>query len=158
MIIYTDGSAHPNPGPGGYGVVVMDDNNKLIECYSHQEAPTTNNIMELKAVLFSFLRYGRAVANCNSNEIPIVYSDSNYVVQTFNNWMFGWAKKGWLKSDNRPPENLELIQAYYNHYQKGFRINLQKVKGHQGILGNVIADKLATETLTTQEVYRLYGG
>ena len=122
MIIYTDGSAHPNPGPGGFGVIVLDNDEKIQYIYNKQfeKEKVTNNQMELKAILYAFLNYG---VNINTNEftnnIPIVYSDSNYCVQTFNSWMFSWANNGWVKSDKKTPENLDLIKAYYNWYQKG---------------------------------------
>ena len=150
MIIYTDGSAHPNPGPGGFGVIVLDNDEKIQYTYNKQfeKEKVTNNQMELKAILYAFLNYG---VNINTNEftnnIPIVYSDSNYCVQTFNSWMFNWANNGWVKSDKKTPENLDLIQAYYEWYQKGYRIDLRKVKGHAGHKWNEMADKLATGTL-----------
>lgn len=160
MIIYTDGSAHPNPGPGGFGVIVLDDNEKLLYNYNKQfKSKVTNNEMELKAILYSFLNYGVNIYN-NSNfniEIPIVYSDSNYCVQTFNEWMFNWANNGWIKSDKKQPENLDLIQAYYDWYQKGYRIDLRKVKGHSGNKWNEVADQLATGKITPEEVYKIYG-
>lgn len=151
MVIFTDGSAHPNPGPGGYGVVIYDDNNNLIDCYTHQENYTTNNIQEIKAVLYVMLNYGKHY------NTPIVYCDSSYVVNTMTQWMFSWANKGWIKSDNKPPENLDLIKEYYNLYNQGYRINLQKVKGHNNILGNELADMLATNRITTEEVIKKYG-
>ena len=150
MIIYTDGSAHPNPGPGGYGVVVLDNNENLLYNYSRQykREEVTNNEMEIKAILYSFLNYGININNpllgFNNCDIPIVYSDSNYCVQTFNNWMFSWAKNNWIKSDKKQPENLELIKAYYDWYQKGYRIDLRKVKGHSNNEWNQMADDLAT--------------
>lgn len=150
MIIYTDGSAHPNPGPGGYGVVVLDNNENLLYNYSRQykREEVTNNEMEIKAILYSFLNYGININNSllgfNNCDIPIVYSDSNYCVQTFNNWMFSWAKNNWIKSDKKQPENLELIKAYYDWYQKGYRIDLRKVKGHSNNEWNQMADDLAT--------------
>ena len=146
MIIYTDGSAHPNPGPGGFGVVVLDNNENLLYTYSKQfEGKVTNNEMELKAILYAYFSHGVKV-NLNdwNMNIPIVYSDSNYCVQTFNDWMFKWAQNGWIKSDKKVPENLDLIQAYYDWYQKGYRIDLRKVKGHAGHEWNEMADGLAT--------------
>ena len=157
MIIYTDGSAHPNPGPGGFGVVVYDNNN-LVDCYQHFEENTTNNRQEIKAILYAFLNYG---INTNvplfgfSSDIPTVYSDSNYCVNTFNSWMFSWAKNGWIKSDKKIPENLDLIQAYYDWYQKGYRINLQKVSGHRGIEGNELADKLARNLIKSKDLIKV---
>ena len=145
MIIYTDGSAHPNPGPGGFGVVVLDNNENLWYTYSKQFAgKVTNNEMELKAILYAFLNHGVKEENDWNNNIPIVYSDSNYCVQTFNDWMFRWARNNWIKSDKKIPENLDLIQAYYEWYQKGYRIDLRKVKGHVGQKWNEMADGLAT--------------
>ena len=156
MIIYTDGSAHPNPGPGGFGVVVLDNNENLLYTYSKQCAsPVTNNEMELKAILYTFLNYGININDWNIN-VPIVYSDSNYCVQTFNDWMFKWANNNWIKSDKKVPENLELIQTYYNWYQKGYRIDLRKIKGHNGHLGNELADKLATGEIKTFEEAEIF--
>lgn len=151
MIIFTDGSAHPNPGPGGYGVIVYDDNNKLIEVYSKQytDIKVTNNEMELKGILYIMIHYGKYN--------PTVYSDSAYSINTLTNWMFSWARNGWIKSDKKTPENLELIKAYYDLYQKGYRINLQKVKGHNNVNGNEIVDKLATGKISAEEVYNKYG-
>lgn len=162
MIIYTDGSAHPNPGPGGFGVIVLDNDEKLLYNYNRQfKNKVTNNEMELKAILYSFLNYGININNplygFNNYDIPIVYSDSNYCVQTFNEWMFNWARNGWIKSDKNIPENLDLIQAYYDWYQKGYRIDLRKVKGHAGNKWNEIADQLATGKITSEEVTKIYG-
>ena len=161
MIIYTDGSAHPNPGPGGFGVIVLDNDEKLLYNYNRQfKNKVTNNEMELKAILYSFLNYGININNplygFNNYDIPIVYSDSNYCVQTFNEWMFNWARNGWIKSDKNIPENLDLIQAYYNWYQKGYRIDLRKVKGHAGNRGNELVDKLAKGEINTFEEAKMF--
>ena len=110
--------------------------------------------MELKAILYAFLNYG---VDKNSFQYPIIYSDSAYAVNTFNQWMFNWASKGWVKSDKKVPENLEIIQAYYNWYQSGKRIELRKVAGHQGNYWNEIADKLATGKMTPKEVEIMCG-
>ena len=58
--------------------------------------------------------------------------------------MYGWANNGWRKGDKKIPENLDLIQAYYNLVKKGYRIDLRKVAGHSGIKGNELADMIAT--------------
>ena len=157
MIIYTDGSAHPNPGPGGFGVIVLDNDEKIQYIYNKQfeKEKVTNNQMELKAILYAFLNYGVNIdTNEFTNNIPIVYSDSNYCVQTFNSWMFSWANNGWIKSDKKTPENLDLIKAYYNWYQKGYRIDLRKVKGHNGVKWNELADLLATGKISLEEAMK----
>lgn len=164
MIIYTDGSCLGNGkavNSGGFGVVVLDNDEKLIYNYNKRCENTTNNREELKAILYSFLNYGVNINNpllgFNNYDIPIVYSDSNYCVQTFNEWMFNWARNGWVKSDKKIPENLDLIQAYYDWYQKGYRIDLRKVKGHAGNKWNELADQLATGKISPEEVTKIYG-
>ena len=142
MTFYTDGSAHPNPGPGGYGIVGIEDEKVTFVRSQQYKDPVTNNEMELKAILYVMLNFG---VKCDDwGQPPIVYSDSAYCVNTFNEWMFNWARKGWIKSDKKIPENLDLIQAYYNWYQKGYRIDLRKIKGHVGHKWNEMADDLAT--------------
>ena len=157
LICYTDGSCLKNgslENSGGFGVVVTDNDQTLLFCYSKQSNNTTNNAEEIKAIVYAMLKYG-----VKSNEwgtIPIVYSDSAYCVNTFNTWMFNWANNNWKKSDKKAPENLELIQAYYEHYQKGYRIDLRKCPGHDGILGNEIADKLATGKTDEEGAFKLW--
>ena len=138
MICYTDGSCLGNPGPGGFGVVVLDNNENLITTYSEQYDYTTNNRMELSAILWAFLKYG------STNNKLIIYSDSAYCVNTLTNWMFSWEKNNWKKSNNKTPENLDLIQPFFNYLQLGYNIELRKVKGHAENKWNNMADQLAT--------------
>jgi ribonuclease HI len=72
--------------------------------------------------------------------------------------MFGWARNDWLKSDNKPPENLDLIKAYYNFLEIGYQIDLRKIKGHNGHEWNELADQLATGSLCSEYVERKYNG
>lgn len=158
MTFYTDGSCLKNGSvnaTGGYGVVGVDDNNQLQFVRSRSCIGTTNNREELKAILYVMLNYG--VKNGEWSQPPIVYSDSAYCVNTFNQWMFNWANNNWVKSDKKTPENLDLIQAYYEWYQKGFRIELRKIKGHAGYEWNELADQLATGYITEEEAYSTYG-
>ena len=146
MIIYTDGSCLGNgksENSGGFGIVVLDNNENLLYTYNKRNENTTNNREEIRAILYSFLNYG-IIPFFGYEEIPIVYSDSNYCVQTFNTWMFNWANNNWIKSDKKQPENLDLIKAYYDWYKKGYRIDLRKVKGHSDNKWNQMADGLAT--------------
>lgn len=152
MIVYVDGSCNGNGkavNSGGFGMVVLDNDENLVYTYSKRCENTTNNREELKAILYTMLNYG---VNTNKYEFsqiepPIVYSDSAYCVNTFNDWMFRWASNNWIKSDGNSPENLDLIQAYYEFYNKGYRIDLRKIKGHAGHKWNEMADKLATGVL-----------
>ena len=77
MKIYTDGSDHPNPGPGGFGIVVFDDDHNYLQSLSEQVPYTTNNEMELKAILFALKIFG-AQANQDFIQPPTVYTDSAY--------------------------------------------------------------------------------
>lgn len=160
MIYYTDGSCTGNGkliNEGGFGIVVLDNNENLISAYSKRNQNTTNNREEIRAILYVMLKAGAHVSSNDWTEIPVVYSDSAYCVNTFNDWMFRWAQNNWIKSDKKVPENLDLIQAYYEHYQKGYRIDLRKVQGHAGNVWNELADKLATGKITTEEAINIYG-
>jgi ribonuclease HI len=140
MIIYTDGACSGNGSAnavGGFGVIVLDDNENLITTHHEQVQNTTNNRMELSAILWTMIKYGK------ERPAPTVYSDSAYCVNTLTSWMYGWAKRGWVKSDNKEPENLDLIQAFYKLTQQGYTIDLRKCHGHSGDYWNEQADKLA---------------
>ena len=154
MKIYTDGSAHPNPGPGGFGVVVFDDDCNYLKSLSEQVSYTTNNEMELKAILFALKIFG-AQANQDFIQPPTVYTDSAYAYNIYTNWMYNWAKNDWLKSDGKKPENLEIIKDYFNE-SKNKIIDLRKIAGHSNILGNELADKLATGKLYPADLQERY--
>ena len=153
MKIFTDGSAYPNPGPGGFGVVVYDEE-KIIDCYAEREEETTNNRMELKAILYALKHYG---VNINDNgfvTIPLVYSDSSYAVNSFLSWRLAWEMNGWKRSGGKEVENLDLIQEYTNLFNQGLRIDLRKIKGHFGINGNELADALASGRKKVEDVLK----
>ena len=140
MIIYTDGACSGNGSAtarGGFGVVVLDDNEQLITTYRKHSDNTTNNREELRAILYTLLTYGK------SKPCPIVYSDSAYAVNTLTSWMWSWANQGWVKGDNKTPENLDLIKTFYDYWCKGYRIDLRKCRGHAGNQWNETADRLA---------------
>lgn len=140
MIIYTDGACSSNGSAnavGGFGVIVLDDNENYLTSYHEQVKGTTNNRMELSAILWAMIKYGKELP------CPTVYSDSAYCVNTLTSWCWSWQKRGWLKSDNKEPENLDLIQAYCKLYEQGYRIELRKCRGHAGDYWNEQVDKLA---------------
>ena len=138
-IYYTDGSCRGNPGPGGWGVVSLDKD-VIKEFYSGTENYTTNNRMELTAILFV-----TRIAAENPHTNYIIYSDSAYCVNAINNWMRGWAANGWKNSKNRTIENEDLIKLLWSYFSKPFfNVEVRKVVGHGNILGNELADRLAT--------------
>ena len=157
MTFYTDGSCVGNGkanAKGGYGVVGINDEGLLSFVRANRAENTTTNREELKAILYVMLNFG--VKCDDQGQPPIVYSDSAYCVNTFNEWMFNWARKGWIKSDKKIPENLDLIQAYYDWYKEGYRIDLRKIKGHNRHEWNELADQLATGYISEEEAYASY--
>lgn len=141
MVFYTDGSCSNNgnfPNKGGFSVVYVDETTgEIVKQYHKSCENTTNNREELKAILYVFFNYGK--------QNPIVYSDSAYCINTLSNWIHSWAKNGWVKSNKKPPENLDLLKPFYDYYNKGYRIQFQKVAGHSGNKFNELADTLAKQ-------------
>lgn len=146
MIIYTDGSARPtNPGPGGFSLIVLDDDENIITAYTkHYDIPVTNNQMEMYAILYALIKFG--------DQNPVVYSDSSYAINTFDSWRFAWEQNGWLKKDGKIPENLNVIQTYKHFWDDGNRIQLRKIKGHTGNRWNELADKLANQSISLSDL------
>lgn len=139
--IYCDGSSRGNPGAGGWGVVVMTPDEQSILFLEHDtDGYTTNNKMELKALLCAL-----GYAESNPNDYFIIYSDSAYAVNSFNKWLDGWAANGWRNSKKKEVENIELMKALYTYRLRDFfNAEVRHCDGHSGILGNEIADALAT--------------
>ncbi|MDG1437065.1 MAG: ribonuclease HI [Rickettsiaceae bacterium] len=133
--IYTDGACSGNPGPGGWGaLLIFKDNRK--EIWGHQ-LETTNNQMEIQAAISALqaLKTPCAVA---------IYTDSKYVQQGITQWIHSWQKNNWRKSDNKPVKNAELWKNL-QHEIKKHDIIWNWVKGHAQNKGNIIADGLAVE-------------
>lgn len=149
MIIYTDGSCIGDRS-GGFGVVVLNDREEIQELYSEQIDETTNNREELKAIIYAARHFGKTMFDFEEYEVPIVYSDSAYCVNTLTNWMYGWEERGWLKADNKVPENLDLIKEYFE-LSKISKIDLRKCAGHSGNKWNDLADALATNRIGKKE-------
>ena len=142
--LYVDGSCSGNGEEenfGGMGIVLVK-NGTLIKEYSIKDFNTTNNRTEMKAVIYA-INIAKILNKNNPQEI-IIYSDSMYVVQTVNQWMFNWASKGWKKADNKEPENLDLVKTLYQLMQFERAIKVKKIKGHNGHEFNEMADNLAT--------------
>ena len=140
MIFYVDGACSGNGtdnSSGAFGVVGINDKDQMFYWFYDPTKDTTNNREELKAILHVMRHFGM------EDEVPIVYSDSAYSVNTYNDWMFKWSQNNWKKADGNTPENLDLIREYYRLYQQGYRIDLQKIKGHAGNKWNEFVDKLA---------------
>jgi ribonuclease HI len=134
VTIYTDGACSGNPGPGGWGAILMlGENRKEISGGSEN---TTNNIMELTAVIEALKILKRP---CKVN----IYSDSAYVVNAFlQKWIYGWMKKGWKTAGGDPVKNKELWQELYS-LTKTHDVTFIKVKGHADNEFNNRCDEMA---------------
>ena len=139
--IYTDGAARGNPdGPGGYGSVLeyVDTKGELhVKEISQGYVRTTNNRMELMAVIAGLEALNRP---CTVG----VYSDSQYVVNAFNqHWVDGWIKKGWKRGKNEPVKNVDLWKRLLDAKSR-HSVTFHWVKGHDGHPQNERCDELAT--------------
>lgn len=135
--IFTDGACSGNPGPGGWGFVWVE-NNQIIQEKSGFNPDTTNNRMEFTALIHALeVSIGKEVT---------IYSDSNLGVKTYNEWMEGWAKKGW-KRKTGPIANLDLVQKLYELKPQCPEVKIQWIKAHVGHRWNEYADGLATREL-----------
>ena len=134
VILYTDGACSGNPGPGGWGSILMlGENRKEI---SGGSPNTTNNIMELTAVIEGLKILKRP---CKVQ----VFSDSAYVVNGFiQKWIYGWMKNNWKNSSGEPVKNKELWQELYS-LTKIHDVTFNKVKGHSTDEFNNRCDELA---------------
>lgn len=137
ITVYTDGACKGNPGPGGWGVLLQHGENEKVLCGG--EAKTTNNRMELMAVIEAFKAIKRPC------EIDW-YLDSQYVRQGITEWMAGWKQKKWRTANGKPVKNQDLWQTLDRVMMENtHRINWHWVKGHSGNEGNDRADALANQ-------------
>ncbi len=131
--IWTDGACSGNPGPGGWGaVLVYGATEKEL---SGAEPETTNNRMELMA----------AIAALNALKRPchvVLHTDSQYVKGGITGWIFGWKKNGWRTADKKPVKNTDLWQALDEAIAR-HEVEWRWVKGHAGNANNERADELA---------------
>jgi ribonuclease HI len=133
--VFTDGGASPNPGPGGWGVVYVEDG-EIKEQLHGQHKDTTNNRMELTALI-------EAMKMLPEEAEVTVYSDSDLCVKTITQWAPNWRKRGW-KRKGGPIKNLELVQELLALYEKHPNLTLKWIKAHDGSRWNEYADSLAT--------------
>jgi len=137
ITIYTDGACKGNPGPGGWGVLIMQASTKVELHGGHPQ--TTNNRMEMQAVIEALT----ALSSMAPTTVAL-YLDSQYVRQGITSWLAGWKRKGWRTADGSPVKNIELWQALDALVLASkHKIDWRWVKGHAGDPGNERADALA---------------
>jgi len=133
IIIYTDGACSGNPGPGGWGAILVHGENR--KELSGGEPETTNNRMELQADIEAL---GALKRPCK----VAVYTDSVYVRDGITKWIQGWQRNGWRTAAKKPVKNVELWQALQAALQQ-HDVDWHWVKGHAGHPENERADELA---------------
>ncbi len=132
-IIYTDGSSSGNPGPGGWGAVVRQ-NDLIIEVGGGEEE-TTNNRMEMTAAI-------EALKVIQNNNETIIYTDSQYLINGITKWVFGWQKNNWQTKEKKDVLNKDLWLQLTELVQ-GKKIQWVAVKGHSSIALNNRVDEIA---------------
>ena len=143
IIIYTDGGCRGNPGLGAWASILISEKHALRLEIGESEEMTTNNKMEMKAVI-------KALERLKKSHNIKVYSDSAYLVNGMNEWIYSWQKNNWIKSDKKPVENKEywikLIELSKKH-----NIEFIKVKGHSGNQENDRADEIVNILMDEHE-------
>ena len=137
---YTDGACSGNPGPGGWGVFLVAENNagEVVkeETLYGKNKETTNQIMELTAAI-------NALESLKRKNVHItIFTDSKYVIDGITKWIFGWLKNNWSTASKKPVANRFLWKELYD-LTKNQNVEWVWVKGHAGVLGNEKADSLA---------------
>ena len=139
--IFTDGACKGNPGPGGWGVLLRKGKHE--KELSGSEPDTTNNRMEMRAVIEGL---NALIEPC---EVEL-YTDSKYVVDGITKWVHGWKKRGWISASKKPVRNEDLwhdlIAAELRH-----KVNWHWVRGHNGHAENERVDKLASDAAERQQ-------
>lgn len=153
ILIFTDGACSGNPGPGGYGTVIVYPKGRVKEL-GGGALDTTNNRMEMMAVIKGL----NEVAS--SKEDVLILTDSTYVIKGMTQWIFGWMKKGWKNSAGKEVSNkdlwLQLDQAV-SKQKKTSKVSWGYVRGHQGIPGNERCDEIGV-AFSKKTFVKLYDG
>ncbi len=150
--IFSDGSSRGNPGPGGWGaIVVLNENDKnfqdpifnipketrVIEL-GGRENNTTNNRMELTGALEAV-----RLAESLGSRHALVHTDSSYVVNSLTKWIHGWVKNDWQTKDGKSISNRDLMECFYDMFSL-IKIEFKQIAGHSGVAGNERCDEIAT--------------
>ena len=133
--IFTDGSCTPNPGPGGWGVVAVRDG-KVLWYDRGEERETTNNRMELSAIVFALRRIGE-------DEGGIIFTDSNLCVRTLTEWAPRWERNNWTRAQGEQIKNLDLVQEALTLARARPGVEFKWLRAHAGSTWNEYADILA---------------
>ncbi|WP_315900071.1 ribonuclease H family protein [Ferrimonas balearica] len=147
-VIYADGACDPNPGQAGTGLALYRDGTLSELWYGLYTPQGTNNTAELNGLNQALMLAQQGVDQGRS---VTVLCDSQYAINCVSQWAAGWARQGWTRKGD-PIKNLALIQAGYALWQPlADKITLAHVKGHAGIEGNELADRMSVHAVDQQE-------
>lgn len=132
--IYTDGACNPNPGKGAWAFIILDENGEVVHTSADSEEDTTNNRMEYQALL-------NALTHVEPTDEVEAFSDSQLLVNTWNQWMHSWEAKGWKKKSG-PISNLDLVQELASIKKRLPKVKLSWVRGHNGDKWNESVDEM----------------
>ncbi|HIP41717.1 MAG TPA: ribonuclease HI [Campylobacterales bacterium] len=151
MAIYCDGACKGNPGKAGSGLAIYRGTGKPTLLYGEYEGRGTNNTAELNALYKALLIALEEPLNVT------IYCDSKYSIDSVSNWAYGWKKKGWTKKSGEI-KNLEIIKVAHELYDKlKDKVVLKHVKGHSGVEGNELADRMAVYAIVSKsDGYKRY--
>ena len=138
IVIYTDGACSGNPGPGGWGTIVILPEGEVREL-GGKLAPTTNNQMEILATI-------KGIEAITDREEPVVvFTDSTYVIRGITQWIWGWRSKGWKNAEGQEVQNRDLWERLSRAVaqKKGGKIDWKYIRGHTGNPGNERCDEIA---------------
>jgi ribonuclease HI len=157
-LVFADGACSGNPGPGGWGAIIVTPGGEVTELGGH-EPGTTNNRMELTAV-------GKALRHLERTPGPVnIYTDSTYVIQGITQWVFGWSRRGWKTAEGKEVANaiyFKRLMALLAERKKAFpaeaaQVAWHYVRGHVGVPGNERVDEIAVAFSKGRSV-KLYSG
>ncbi|WP_163560977.1 ribonuclease H family protein [Halomonas sp. NO4] len=155
--IFCDGACEPNPGPAGSGLALYRGGTLSALHYGLYTPEGTNNTAELLALHEALKLAHKAIA---AGESVRIRADSNYAIQCISTWAYGWKKRGWRRANGDPVKNPEIIASAHELFRTiADRVELAHVRGHAGIEGNELADRMAMLAATEcQAEFVAYAG
>lgn len=153
ITIYCDGACKGNPGKSGSGLAIYHGKSKPTLIYGKYKEMGTNNTAELNALYKALLISSQMPTLLNF----IIYCDSKYSIDCVSKWAYGWKSRGWIKKGGEI-KNLEIIKLAHELYDTlKDRVDLKYVKGHSGVEGNELADRMAGYAIVSKiDEYQKY--
>ena len=157
IVVFTDGASRGNPGAGGWGALLIDNNLNKVWELGGREDNTTNNRMEMMAACEALL----SIEKIKIEGSIEVHTDSAYLLNGITGWVFGWEKNGWKTKTGEPVLNQDLwkeISSVCVRLKQKHSIDWKKVSGHSGLRGNERVDEIATMKADGEKIALFIGG